>query len=125
MAHRLEPPVGQPYLPPGEIVHRLEGEFAFVQADAEAGVNHVAAMIRQFERMNAPQAVIEEHRQLQAAAVHLVISDAADFVDDYLSFAALPRQGLFIGYHSKQHEDAASPLLERCCRVLGYEAHLV
>jgi hypothetical protein len=125
MAHRLEPRAGEPYLPPGEIVYRLEGEFAFVEADAEAGANHVAAMIRQFERMNAPPALIEEHRQLQPATIHLVIADAPQFVDEYLSFAALPGQGLLIGYHSRQHQDAAAPLLERCCRVLGYEAHLV
>lgn len=125
MAHRLEPQNGCHYLAPAEVMHRLEGEFGFVEADAEAGMNHVAAMIRQFERMNAPQEVIEEHRQIQSAAIHLVIADSAEFGDEYLSFAALPGQGLFIGYHSRQHEDAAAPLLERCCRVLGYQPHLV
>jgi len=125
MAHRLEPPAGRPYLSPAEVVHRLDGEFAFVEADAEAGHNHVAAMIRQLERMKAPQAIIEEHRQLQIGAIHLTVANTAEFTNEYLSFAALPGQGLFVGYHSQQHEDAARPLLQRCCRALGYESSLV
>src|SRR4051794_16914562 len=39
----------------------------------------VAAMIRQFERMDFSAAVIEEHRQLQPQAVHLVVADMAKF----------------------------------------------
>lgn len=124
MAHNLEPRAGEPYLVPIDVVRRLEGEFAFVQANAEAGQNHIASMIRQFERMKAPPALIEEHLAIQSAAIHLVISDSPDFSDDYLLFVATPNQGLFIGYCSGQHERCAEPLLRRCCRVLGYEARL-
>jgi len=122
MAHRLDPPEGESYLSPAEVVRRLWGEFGFVQADARAGAEHVAAMIRQFERMDFPAAVIEEHRQLQPHAVHLVVADTAEFGDAYLSFAALPGQGPLIGYHSRRHESAAAALLARCCRALGYHA---
>jgi hypothetical protein len=55
----------------------------------------------------------------------VIIADAADCGYEYLAFTALPGQGLFIGFNSAQHEEAAQPLLERCCRVLGYEVHLV
>ena len=60
MAHRLDPLEGEPYLSLAEVVRRLKSEFGFVQADAEAGAEHVAATIRQFERMNFPAAVIDE-----------------------------------------------------------------
>jgi hypothetical protein len=124
LAHRLEPHTGERFLTPVEIVRRLKGEFAFVDADAEAGQRDVAQMIRQFERMKTPLAVIQEHRALQAAAIHLVVADTPDFIDEYLSFASLSGKGLFIDYHSRHHVEAASPLLQRCCSVLGYEAHL-
>lgn len=125
MAHRLEPLDGSSYLPPSEVVRLLEGEFAVVEADAAAGAEHVAAMIRQFERMRAPAAVIDEHLEMQATAIHLVVADDPHPGDEYLSFAAMPGQGLFVGYSSGQHEETAEPLLERCCRALGYKPHLI
>jgi hypothetical protein len=125
VAHRLELADGSPHLPPAEVIQRLEAEFAVVEADAAAGAEHVAAMIRQFERMGVPEAVIDEHRQMQPAAVHLVVADDPNPGEAYLSFAALPGQGLFVGYSSGQHEEAAGPLLARCCRVLGYQPELV
>ena len=121
----MEPPGESPYLPPAEVVRRLAAEFAIVEADAAAGAEHVASMVRQFEQMAAPPEVIEEHRRLQPSAVHMVVADEPDPGEAYLSFAALPGKGLFIGYCSAQHEAAAWPLVERCCRVLGYGPELV
>lgn len=125
MAHRLDPPDDVEPLDPCEVVRRLHAEFSHVEADAQGGAEHVAGMIRQFERMSAPPAVIEEHRRLLPRAIRIVIADVPDFGDAYLSFTALPDQGLFIGYHSARHEHASAALLERCAQVLGYEITLV
>ena len=125
MAHRLEPDDGTPYLAPGEVARRLAAEFAVVDVDAAAGADHVANMIRQFERMEVPSEVIAKHRALQPMALKLFVADEAIPGEAYLSFAALPDQGLFIGYSSRQHEMAAGPLMLRCCRLLGYHPDLV
>src|SRR5687767_7047007 len=107
VAHRLDPPSGQPHLPPAEVVRRLEGEFGFVDADADAGAEHVAGMIRQLERMGCPDSVIEECRQRQVPAVRVTVADSPEFTDEYVSFVAMPDEGLFVGYHSAEHEQRA------------------
>lgn len=125
VAHRLDPPSGQPHLPPAEVVRRLEGEFDFVDADADAGAKHMSGMIRQLERMGRPDSQIEEFRQRQVLAVRVTVADSPEFTDEYVSFVAMPGEGLFVGYHSAEHERRAAPLLERCGWALGYEITLV
>ncbi len=125
MAHRLDPPEATLALDPAEVVRRLREEFSHVEADAPGGAEVVAAVVRQFECMGAPQPVIEEHRRLLPAAVRMVVADAPDFEDAYLCFTALPGRGFLVGYHSARHEQASGALLERCARVLGYEITLV
>jgi hypothetical protein len=125
MAHRLEPPEATEPLDPTEVARRLRAEFPHVEADASGGADVVAAMIRQFERMNAPPPVIEEHRRLAPSAIRIVVADAPDFRDAYLCFTALPGRGFLVGYHSARHEQESRVLLERCARVLGYEITLV
>jgi len=124
MAHWLGPPEGQPYLPPAEVAHRLEAEFAVVEADADAGAEIVAGMIRQFERMGFPAECIEEHRQLQPLAVQVLVADDPDPGEAYLQFCVLPGRAILVGYCSVQHEQAAGPLLDRCCKALGYVSEL-
>ena len=82
-------------------------------------------MLLQFQRMNAPPEVIHAHRAMLGKAIHIVVSDREDFDDDYLTFTAMPGGDPFIGYLSRQHEDAAAPLLDRACKILGYRAELV
>src|SRR5262245_1607704 len=107
MAHRLEPNKGGSYLPPAEVVRRLEGEFAFVEADSATGAEQVDSMIRQFERMRAPAEVIAEHRDLRPCAISVVVADTPEFADAYLSFVAMPGRELLVGYHSARHEREA------------------
>ena len=125
MAHRLSPITEGEYLEPKEIVRRLRAEFEFVEADADAGTEVVADMIKQFQRMKAPQEMIEAHRAMLGKAIRIVVSDREDFEDDYLTFTAMPNGDPFIGYSSGEHEDAAAPLLERACKILRYRAELV
>lgn len=123
-AHRLDPPENHRAHTPAEVERRLREEFDHVEADKEEGAEFVASMIRQFERMGAPQTIVEEHRRLQPWAVRFVVADTPDFVDAYLCFTAMPGQGLFIGYHSAEHLEASASLLERCADVLGYRIRL-
>jgi hypothetical protein len=125
MAHRLDPPEADQALDPAEVVRRLRAEFSHVEADAPAGAEVVAAMIRQFERMNVPPPVVEEHHRLLPSAIRIVVADAPDFEDAYLCFTALPGRGFLVGYHSARHERESGGLLERCARALGYEITLV
>ena len=125
MAHRLSPIVEGAYLEPKEVIRRLRAEFEFVEADAGAGTELVADMIKQFQRMSAPQEIIDWHRAVLGKAIHIVVSDREDFEDDYLAFTAMPGGDPFVSYSSGQHEHAASPLLDRACKVLRYRAELV
>lgn len=125
MAHRLFPNTERAPLEPKEIVRRLRAEFDFVEADADAGTEVVADMILQFQRMQVPPEVIEEHRAMLGKAIRIVVSDREDFDDDYLTFTAMPGDYPLIGYSSRQHEDAAAPLVERVCKILQYRAELV
>ncbi|HEY7117597.1 MAG TPA: hypothetical protein VH475_13495 [Tepidisphaeraceae bacterium] len=125
MAHRLFPITEGAYLAPKEIVRRLRAEFDFVETDADAGTEHVEGMLAQFQRMNAPPAVIEAHRAALGKAVRIVVSDREDYDDDYLAFTTWPNNDPLVGYSSRQHEGAAAPLLERACKILRYRAELV
>ena len=124
MAHRLFPKPGQPYLSPSEVVRSLRDEFTCVDADQDAGADHLGNMIVQLLRMRAPQVIIEAHRRAQEQAVRVVVvNEPAGEV--YLDFVAMPDQGLFIGYSSAQHEVSTQELLRRCSEALGYEIELV
>jgi len=125
VAHRLFPIIEGDYIEPKEIVRRLRAEFDFVEADADAGTEHVADMLMQFQRMNAPAEIIEAHRAMLGKAIRIVVSDREDFEDDYLRFTAMPNGDPFISYCSRQHESAAAPLLERACKILRYRSELV
>ena len=124
MAHRLVPKANQRYLSPDEIVRRLEDEFGYVVADREAGADMVGDMIAQFLRMRAPQELIESHRKAQEQAIRLLVADEPT-TEALLVFVAMPNAGLFIDYHSRQHEVAADGCLHRCASALGYEIKLV
>ena len=125
MAHQMDPPEERAALDPEEIERRLRGKFTYVEADRQAGAEHVAGMIRQFERMPIPDEVIQEHRRLRSSAVRFIIADSPDFGDAYLNFTAIPGHRLFVGYHSAEHERASGPLLRRCAHALGYEITLI
>jgi hypothetical protein len=125
VAHRLSPIAKGEYLGPTEIVRRLRAEFEFVEADADAGTEVVADMIKQFQRMKRPQEMIDGYRAMRGKAIRIVVSDRENFDDDYLAFTAMPNGDPFIGCSSGQHEDAAAPLLERACKILQYRAELV
>jgi hypothetical protein len=125
MAHRLVPESECPPLDPGEVIRRLRREFVAVVEDREAGARHIDQMIAQFRRMGLPIEVTEAHHGMRGEAIRVVVTDDPESDVAYLDFVTMPGEGLFIGYHSGWHEDAARPLLERCARALGYRIELV
>jgi hypothetical protein len=125
MSHQLKPKKGSPYLPPDEVVRRLQTEFAIVDADAAAGAQHVADMIKYYEKAKAPPELIAAHRLLQSEAIAVIVADEPKPGDAYLQFVVMPGETLFIGYCSEQNEMAAKPLLKRCCQALGYRSRVV
>lgn len=125
MAHQLFPIADNEFLEPKEVLRRLRAEFDFVEADADAGTEHVANMLAQFRRMHAPAEIVEAHRAMLGKAIRIVVSDRDNFEDDYLLFTALPNEALFVDYCSRQHQDTATALLERVCRILRYQAKLL
>jgi hypothetical protein len=125
MAHKLSPVDEAQYLQPDEVVRRLREEFKFVEADRDAGSKVVADMIKQFERMDAPREIIDAHRAMLGKALRVIVSDRENFDNDYIIFTAMPGSSPFIGYCSRQHEDSATPLLERVCKTLDYRAELM
>lgn len=124
MAHRLEPPGGQPYWTPDEAIERLREEFAVVEVDREEGKDHVGQMIAKLIELKAPQAIIDQHVGAQQQAVRVVVSDDMSS-DDFLTFVLMPDEGPFIGYSSAQHEESVAPLLARCATALSYQAVLI
>ncbi len=124
MAHRLSPKPGRRHLTPSEVIRRLREEFAIVEADRDAGADHVGDMIAQFLRMHAPQEIIEAHRKAQPEAIRVTVADEPE-AEAFLSFVTMPEAGLFIDYHSSQHEQATEGLLRRCAEALGYEIELI
>jgi hypothetical protein len=120
MSFQLEPPDYQSYLSPGQLLERLRAEFAFVAEDAQAGVNHIAPMLRQFERAGASEAALAWMRQQHRSAVQITVADTAGLGTPRVTFVVTPGRGLWIGFDSDSDEIAAAGLVKRCCRALGY-----
>src|SRR5262245_2964556 len=135
MAHRLAPRNGGVFLPPAEVVKRAREEFAYADADAEAGADHVGDMIAHFLRMKAGYArwknppsdaagldgMIARLEAIRQDAVMLTFGDDPTSEYAYVSSAILPEEPLFIGYCCGQHEDEASPLVRRFAATLQYD----
>ncbi|MBW3599578.1 MAG: hypothetical protein KY475_20190 [Planctomycetes bacterium] len=103
MAHRLSPITEDGYLEPQEIVRRLRAEFEFVEADADAGTEVVADMIKQFQRTKAPQEMIDAHRAMLGKAIRVVVSDREDFEDDRCVRCNRTRRCTGSGRHRRRH----------------------
>jgi hypothetical protein len=129
MGHRLSPLSGV-FLAPDEVVRRLHLEFAALDANAEEGREYVRNMLTRVLELKARgiDRGDDYAGRLQRAEPHsvaLFIADDASAEYAHLSCCCMPGEPLFFSYTSRQHEEAARPLLERCARVLGYAIALV
>jgi hypothetical protein len=124
MAHDLSPKAGDSFLPQGEIIGRIVDAFQVHEVDSKKGNAIAEQMIVQLQRMNAPADLIDSYRRRQRFVLSIYISDDGSD-DSYLSFTLWPNKRIFVGYHSRQHEDGSRVLLERLASILGYEITLV
>ena len=121
MATRLLPPEEGLKLSAGEIVRRISDEFEHVETDAEEGKDHVGTMIETFVRLKAPQAILDWHINVRDSAVRVWVADHPSDELGYVTFVAMDGGDVFIDYSSKQHEERARPIVERCQKALGYD----
>jgi hypothetical protein len=122
MGHRLFPILEGAYLEPEEIAHRLRAEFRFVDADRNAGMSLVERAIREFQKRNVPEELLDDMRRQSLKAIRIIVSDRTRFDEDYLEFTVMPGGPPYVPYRSSRHLAAAAPVLWRVCKVLGYRA---
>lgn len=141
MAHRLEPHSKQAFLSPDEVLERLRDEFRCVEADREAGADHVGDMIAALLRMKAGQErrpvqyrthdvaeldrTIARLEQVREQAISVSVGDDSATEFGQVNFAIVPEEPLLIGYSCRQHEDVATGLSNRIATVLNYAIRLV
>jgi len=127
--NRLVPKEGGRYLPPGEVIERLQQEFAQVDVDIAKGEVHVLNMIAQLTRMqdfSPPPASSEDIERLRSAkneARYVTVMGESKDQDAYLTTCIIPGETLFFDYSSARHEMMARPLLERIAAALDYEIY--
>lgn len=122
MAHRiLEPPPGRPEVDPRVAIRLLRDAFDRVDVDAQAGAEHVDAIVAHIARMRGEGAeAVAVLRSVRERAVALGLADEGGEPDAFIRFVLVPGEPLFIGFQHAAHEQAALPLVDRCARALGY-----
>lgn len=118
---KLIPPDGRDPHPVQDIIERLRDEFQIVDADPDAGQDHVAGMIaatlRFSDTLPGKQERLAWFHSIQHSAVYVV------FGDDYgvqAGCCVMPESELFFG--SRDEVDGpARPLVVRAASALNYD----
>jgi hypothetical protein len=117
---KLLPPEGRDPLPAAEVIRRLRDEFAVVDADPDAGQDHVADLIVATLRLSATLPGGEERvaalRAAQQEAVYLIFGDDLRLTAEC---CVQPGWPLFFGRRDAMN-GPARPLVERAAAALGY-----
>jgi hypothetical protein len=117
---RLCPPEGRDALPVADVIRLLRDEFEFVDADADAGQDHVGGMIaatlRFSDSLPGKQERLAWLQSVQGAAVYVSFGD--DF-DPVASCCIMPDSALFFD-SPDELRGPARPLVERAALALGY-----
>jgi hypothetical protein len=119
-------PSGTTYLPTEEVVQRLRGQFAFFVAHPHQRPDELGALLAKLIAESAPPAAIDAAVAGRKCTFSVVLADdlAPDSMD-YLSFDVRPDESILFGYRDEQHLADVSALLERCTRLLDYDAVLL
>ena len=120
---KLLPPEGGEALPVGDIIRRLEDEFAVVEADPDAGQDHVAGMIaatlRFSDKLPGKQERLAWFQAVKASAVYVTFGD-----DDGPAASCCVMRDAELFFGSPDEVDGpARPLVERAALALGYEVY--
>ena len=115
---KLVPPDGHDALPVDEVICRLRHEFDVVDADPDAGQDHVAGMIaatlRFSDSLPGKQERLAWLQSIQNDAVYVSFGDDLGLV---ASCCVQPGSELFFGSPDEVH-GPARPLLERAASAL-------
>jgi hypothetical protein len=117
---KLFPPEGCDALPVNEVIRHLRDEFNVVDADPDAGQDHVAGMIaatlRFSDSLPGKQERLSWLQSVQNDAVFVSFGDDLALV---ASCCVEPGSELFFDSPDEIH-GSARPLLERAAKALGY-----
>ncbi len=120
---KLLPPEGRDALPVKTIIRRLRDEFMVVDADPDAGQDHVAEMIavtlKFSDSLPGKQERLAWLQSIQKDAVDISFGDDMGLV---ASCCVWPGSELFFGSPDAIY-GAARPLLERAAKSLGYTVY--
>jgi len=120
---KLCPPEGRNALPVNDVIRRLRDEFDVVDADPDAGQDHVAGMIAATLRVSDLVSGKQEHlawlQSVQDDAVYVSFGDDLGLV---ASCCVLPGSELFFDSSVEIH-GSARPLVERAAKALGYTVY--
>jgi|CXWL01.1.fsa_nt_gi hypothetical protein len=119
MECRLAPYEGAEYLDTDDVVARLRGEFAHVQADRDLGYDHMGDVIAKLLVLQAPQEIIDQQLAIQDRTISVAVTDDSAS-DAYLSFFVKPDLPIVCCLNVGQEAEVVRPLVERCARALGY-----
>lgn len=127
MANRLCARNGGGYLSPRVVVARIESEFAYVEADAEAGRRHVRAIISRLKNLAAngllsvDNEYVERLSKAEPGSIYVYFGDDPGSELACLGVAVIPGEALYFDYPSHAHARATLPLLARCAAILSYD----
>ncbi len=117
---KLFPPDGRAALAVADVVRRLGDEFAVVDADTDAGRDHVgdviAATLRFSDTVPDRGAQLAWLLSVRNAAVYVSFGDAPGLV---AACCVMPDSELFFGLPDEV-DGPARPLVERAASALGY-----
>ncbi len=117
---KLFPPEGRDALPVADVIERLRDEFDVVDADPDAGQDHVAGMIaatlRFSDAVPGKQERLAWFQSVQDSAVYVSFGDDLGVV---ANCCVMPDSELFFG-HGDEVDGPARPLVDRAAVALGY-----
>jgi hypothetical protein len=120
---KLFPPEGRDALPVKKVIRRLRDEFDVVDADPDAGQDHVAGMIaaalRFSDSLPGKQQRLAWLQSVQNDAVYVSFGDDLALV---ASCCVMPGSELFFDDPDAIH-GPARPLIERAAAALGYTVY--
>lgn len=127
---RLIMHAGNPLSSPRVLLKHLQSEFAYVEADAAVGREHVLRLLKHLRtsqggrRHISYQQHVEHLEKVKERAIFVYFGDDPASETACLSTVLIPGEPLVFDFESAEHELQARHLLRRCARVIGCDIAL-
>ena len=115
----LRPPKGGSWLTPDEVVDRLRGEFARVEATPGSVADFAAKCADRYRRDGHPE-LADRLRATKDAGIAVAVVDPA--LPKPMVLIVLPEFPIPVGFATVEQWNEMKPFLHRCARALGYES---